>query len=184
MSRVPRLFCSSFSLLCRYRAFLFLLYSMADPSNSSYPFINISSSASTSSTHDPLQSTTQQEPSLVSFSEYGLASHITSTTTNIDNTADDITQQTPCHLSSKPYFGQHDDEHSTASSSVMAGEDCSSPFAYTDSSHHYGNTVAGYRSNSMKLKRSDRVRAMMGAVPIDMPRLFPSNPNTAMYTSR
>ncbi|CDH55302.1 predicted protein [Lichtheimia corymbifera JMRC:FSU:9682] len=157
---------------------------MADPSNSSYPFINISSSASTSSTHDPLQSTTQQEPSLVSFSDYGLASHITSTTTNIDNTADDITQQTPCHLSSKPYFAQHDDEHSTASSSVMAGEDCSSPLAYTDSSHHYGYTVAGYRSNSMKLKRSDRVRAMMGAVPIDMPRLFLSNPNTAMYTSR
>lgn len=182
MSRVPRLFYSSFSLLCRYRAFLFLFYSMADRSNSSYyPFINISPSSSTSSTHGPQSTTTQQEPSLVSSADYGLDSHTTSTT-NIDNTAHDITQQTPCHLSSQPYFAQHVDEHSTASSSVMAG-DCSSPFAYTDSSHHYGNPVAGYRSNSMKIKRSDRVRELMREAPMDMPRLFPSNPNTAMYTS-
>lgn len=187
MSRVPRLFCSSFSLVCRYRAFFFpFFYSMADPS---YPFINISSSSSSSSTTYDRHSTIQQQQSqsLVSLEEYGLSSHITSTP-NFDNTTQDITQQPPCDISSEPSFAYRDEDededchHPTASPTLM--ENDHSRFGYMESSQQYGNTVAGYRSNSMKLKRSDRVRAMMGAVPIDMPRLFPSNPNTTLYSSR
>ncbi|CDS06319.1 hypothetical protein LRAMOSA08847 [Lichtheimia ramosa] len=159
---------------------------MADPS---YPFINISSSSSSSSTTYDRHSTIQQQQSqsLVSLEEYGLSSHITSTP-NFDNTTQDITQQPPCHISSEPSFAYRDEDedddchHPTASPTLM--ENDHSRFGYMESSQQYGNTVAGYRSNSMKLKRSDRVRAMMGAVPIDMPRLFPSNPNTTLYSSR
>ncbi|KAI7878467.1 hypothetical protein K492DRAFT_196809 [Lichtheimia hyalospora FSU 10163] len=150
---------------------------MADSSYPSYPSINNSSSrSSSSSTHDYHSTTQQQASSSVSFADYELAS-----TPNINNTTH-ITRQLPYHISSTSNFVQQDDGHSTTSSTVMAGDH--SHFDNVDTSHQYGNTVAGYRSNSMKLKRSDRVRAMMGAVPIDMPRLFPTSFDTTIHSRR
>ncbi|KAI9321636.1 velvet factor-domain-containing protein [Dichotomocladium elegans] len=48
--------------------------------------------------------------------------------------------------------------------------------------------IAGYRSSSMKLKRSDKVLAMMGVTPKEMPSLFPApqggSLNTRSYIMR